>query len=95
MSIPTKIIPFPNRPRSPAMETVTFRRPFVLPGLERPHRPGTYAVRETRTQIDVSWPAFVLSLGLVLIDGAFTQILDVSRKDLDDALMRDLAAGAP
>jgi hypothetical protein len=96
MPVPTKIIQFPVRAASgPGGGTVTFRQPFLLPGLDRPHRPGTFEVRETRTPLDVSWPAFVISLGVILIDGAFTQVLDVSRKDLDEALARDLAAGAP
>ena len=93
MTSPTKIIQFPLRTvaRSGG-ETVTFRRPFLLPGLDRPHRPGTFAVRETRTPLDVSWPAFVISLSLILIDGAFTQVLDITRTDLDEALVKDVAA---
>jgi hypothetical protein len=94
MSLPTKVIQFTlGKPAAPP-QTVTFRRSFMLPGLDRPHRPGTFALRETRTQLDVSWSAHVLSLSLILVDGAFTQVLDVSRRDLDDALERDAAPGS-
>ena len=94
LTMPTKIIPFPVRAATrPPAETVTFRRPFMLPGLDRPHRPGTFLVRETRTMLDVSWSAYVLSLSVILADGALTQVLDVSRRDLDEALSLDLAAG--
>jgi hypothetical protein len=94
MSTPSKIIRFPLRGAAGGNdETVTFRRPFTLPGLDRPHRPGTFALRETRTRLDVSWPAYVISLSLILVDGAFTQVVDVSRSDLDVALARDLADG--
>lgn len=88
MTIPSKIIPFPGS-AGPPVEAVTFQHPFLLPGLDKPHRPGTYALRETRTPIDVSWPAHVVSLSLVLTSGAYTQVLDVTRRDLDEALRRD------
>ena len=94
MPIPSKIIKFPLRSAAEAnLETVTFRRPFMLPGLDKPHRPGTFVVRETRDRLDVSWPAYSITLSLMLVDGAFTEVLDVSRRDLDEALALDLAGG--
>lgn len=88
-----KIIPFPQKTAHMLVPgSVTFRAPFMLPGLDQPHRPGTFAVRETRQPLDVSWPAFVSSLTLILVDGGTTQALDVAREDLDAALMRDIGA---
>ena len=73
-------------------ENVTFHRPFLLPGLDRPHPPGTYALRETRRSLDVSWDAYQITLSIILVDRGTTQALDVSRTDLDAALAADLAA---
>ena len=88
-----KIIPFPHKTaRVPVPGSVTFRAPFMLPGLEQAHRPGTFALRETRQPLDVSWSAFVTSLTVMLVDGGTTQALDVTREDLDAALMRDIGA---
>jgi hypothetical protein len=73
-------------------ETVTFRSSFMLPGLDRPHPPGTYELRETRRRLDVSWDAYQISLSIILVQGGTTQALDVERADLDIALAADLAA---
>lgn len=92
----SKIIPFPGRPNAGATtpaETVTFRHRFTLPGLDRPHPPGTYSLRETRRPLDVSWDAHQISLTIMLVEGGTTQALDVARDDLDAALGIDRAAG--
>jgi hypothetical protein len=73
-------------------ETVTFRHRFTLPGLDSPHPAGTYALRETHRQLDVSWAAHQISLSIMLVDGGTTQALDVLREDLDAALTLDRAA---
>lgn len=72
-----------------APETVTFRASFMLPGLDRPHPPGTYELRETRRRLDVSWDAYQVSLSIMLVQGGTTQALDVQRADLDAALAAD------
>jgi hypothetical protein len=91
----TKIIPFPQHSaRTPALTgKVTFRSPFTLPGFDQPHRPGTFELRERRERLDVSFPAFVVGLSIILVDGGTTQSIDVTRDDLDAALMRDKALG--
>ena len=104
----TKIIPFPVQPRRqlpagsgemavalPARpRTVTFVGPFTLPGMDKPHKPGTFELRETRRSLDVSWDAYQISLSIMLVDGGTTEALDVSMSDLDHALARDLATGS-
>lgn len=89
----TKIIPFPERAaRGAAPETVTFRSPFTLPGYDGPHREGTFELRERRERLDVSFPAYLIGLSVILVDGGTTQSVDVTRADLDAALARDVAA---
>jgi hypothetical protein len=77
-----------------APETVTFTSSFMLPGLDRPHPPGTYELRETRRRLDLSWDAYQISLSIMLVHGGTTQALDIQRADLDAALAADLAAAA-
>lgn len=78
-----------------ATERVTFRHHFILPGLDRPHRPGSFEVRTDRERLDVSWAAFRLTLTILLTDGAALQAFEVKREDLDEALRRDNAEGSP
>lgn len=88
MTIPSKIVVSESF-AGPPPRTVTFRHPFLLPGLDVPHPPGTFMLRQTRTALDVSWPAFVISLSLILVDGGITRALDISRQELEDALVLD------
>lgn len=88
MTIPSKIVVSESL-AGPPPRTVTFRHPFLLPGLDVPHPPGTFMLRQTRTALDVSWPAFVISLSLILVDGGITRALDISRQELEDALVLD------
>jgi hypothetical protein len=89
---PTKVIPFPSsKALEPLEGAVTFHLPFMLPGLAEPHPPGTFLLQERREALDVSWPAFVVSLSVLLVDGGTTQSLDVSRHDLEAAMARDRA----
>lgn len=104
----TKIIPFPasarRQPPAQAGEmavampapprTVTFQAPFLLAGMDRPHQPGTFEIRETRRALDVSWDAYQISLSIMLVGGGATEALDVSAEDLQRALAADRAASA-
>lgn len=95
----TKIIPFPvtarpasQAPRPPETalaSTVTFTRPFQLPGMDLPHAPGTFELRTLKEPLDVSWPAYRLSTRLLITDGTATEALDVTAADLDAALRED------
>src|SRR5690606_34205851 len=51
------------------LEAVTFKSPFLLPGLDRPHAPGTFEVRIQREALDVSWDAFREHYTILLRDG--------------------------
>ncbi len=71
-------------------ERVTFRHPFLLPGLDRPHRPGSFDVLVEREALDVSWPAYRLTLTIMLTnDDGSREAIEVTRDDLDAALLRD------
>lgn len=72
-----------------SMERVTFRHPFTLPGLDRPHGPGTFDVRTEREALDVSWPAYRVSVTILLTDTGRTEAVAIRRGDLDAALQRD------
>lgn len=76
-------------------EWVTFRHFFILPGFDRPHRPGSFEIRTDRERLDVSWPAYRLIVTILLTNGAELQACEVKRDDLDEALRRDNAEGSP
>jgi hypothetical protein len=99
----SKIIQFPSvsRPRlvvravpppAPVKPTVTFTRPFILPGMDTPHAPGTFEVLRSKEALDVVWEAYRVSTRLMLTDGPRTEMLDVNAADLEAALADDLAA---
>ncbi len=71
-------------------ERVTFRHAFLLPGFDRPHRPGRFDVLVEREALDVSWPAYRLTLTMMLTnDDGSLEAIQVTRNDLDAALLRD------
>ena len=76
------------------IEWVTFRHPFILPGLDRPHDPGTFEVRVRRELLDVSWTAYLLTRTIMLTDWGAVEALDVRTEDLTEALRLDQAATA-
>ncbi len=72
-----------------SMERVIFRHPFLLPGFDRPHRPGSFEVLVKREALDVSWPAYRVTLTIMVTNGGSLEAIDVTRDDLDAALRRD------
>jgi len=72
--------------------TVTFRLPFLLPGLDRPHPAGTFELRERHEMLDVSFDASVVTRTLMLTGNGSTEALDVTADDLAEALRLDTAA---
>ncbi|WP_417310813.1 hypothetical protein [Devosia sp.] len=74
---------------SSTTEYVTFHHPFLLEGLETPHKPGRFEVRTDREALDLSWPAFRLTVTIMLTGGGRTEALEVKRDALDAALARD------
>ena len=72
-----------------ATERITFRHPFLLAGLERPHQPGTFDLVTEREALDVSWPAFRLSMTILLTEAGGVEAVPITRDELDAALRRD------
>jgi hypothetical protein len=100
----SKIIQFPStsRPRLTASPStapptptsnVTFTRPFQLPGMDRPHQPGTFEIVATKDALDVVWEAYRISTRIILTDGLLTEALDVTADDLANALAKDALDG--
>ena len=75
--------------RAPPTTTVTFRSPFLLPGLDRPHPPGTFEVHERREALDVSFDAAIVTRTIMLTGDGRTEALDVKADDLAAALELD------
>ena len=78
----------PPTPSLPA-RNVTFERAFLLPGMDSPHAPGTYAIVDTRESLDVMWDAYRTSLQIMLTGRGITEALEVTSVDLSAALARD------
>jgi hypothetical protein len=70
-------------------ETVTFKSPFLLPGLDRPHPAGTFEVRRRLEAIDVTFSASIVTLTIMLTNGGSVEALDVKADDLAAALRLD------
>lgn len=76
---------------APSTTTVTFRSPFLLPGLDRPHPAGTFEVRERREALDVSFDAAIVTRSIMLTGDGGIEALDVKADDLAAALRLDAA----
>lgn len=80
-----------TKDRSEVQETVTFRWPFTLPGLDPPHPPGTFQVSSRSEPLDVSWDASVITKMIMLTGNGSVEALDVKSEDLAEALRLDQA----
>jgi hypothetical protein len=74
---------------SPPSTFITFRSPFLLPGLDRPHPAGTFEVRERREALDVSFDAAIVTRTIMLSGDGGIEALDVKADDLAAALRLD------
>lgn len=83
-------------PTDRARQWATFAFPFVLPGLDRPHPPGTFEISIRKEPLDVSWAAFIKIRTILLTGNGTVEALDVKAEDLEHALQLDQAAsGGP
>jgi hypothetical protein len=70
--------------------TVSFARPFTLPGLDRDYPAGSYTVQADDEQLDLSFTASRrVTTTILLASGAMRQAWSVKQADLDAALVRD------
>lgn len=72
-----------------ALEFVTFRSPFLLPGLTETYPAGTFEVRVRKEPLDVSWSAFRLVKTIMLTGHGAIEALEVKEDDLAAAMRRD------
>jgi hypothetical protein len=68
---------------------VSFTHPFRLPGSDEQHAAGSYEVREDREPLDVSWPAYRVSMTMMISNGATTEAWPISGADLERLLAQD------
>lgn len=68
---------------------VVFTRPFILPGMDVLHAPGTFDVVVEREPLDVPFPAFRLTTTILLSAGGTVEAWTVLQADLDAALAAD------
>lgn len=71
------------------LQFVTFRSPFLLPGLTETHPAGTFEVRVRKESLDVSWSAFRLIKTIMLTGHGVIAALEVKEDDLAAALNHD------
>lgn len=75
--------------------SVTFRQPFLLPGFEAAHDPGTFEVKTDEERLDTTWEAWRrVATSILLVDGGRTWAWPVDPSALQLALTRDRAAPA-
>lgn len=79
---------------APGASTVTFAHPFMLPGMDRLHDPGTFKLVTEQHELDVVWPAHRTTITVLLPCGGALEAYPVTRDDLDAALRAD-AKGRP
>jgi hypothetical protein len=72
--------------------TVVFKRPFSLPGFDRPHAPGTFEVKTDEESLDASFGAWRrVATNVMLVDRGQTQAWRVEPRELADAIEKDVA----
>jgi hypothetical protein len=78
----------------PTSRHVTFRHAFQVPGMERPHPPGTFELMTDIVELDVPWQAHRTNLTLLLPEGAHTEAWPISGDDLNKLIAADLQSQA-
>jgi hypothetical protein len=78
------------------VDTIVFRSPFSLPGLDRTYPAGSYDVTTDQEQLDLSFTAYRrIETRIRLPHGAETIYWPVAPADLDAALAADREPIAP
>lgn len=72
------------------ISSVTFRRPFMLPGFDRPHAPGSFEVRTDHERLDTVVEAWRRTDTTIMIaERGLMQAWPVDPRDLEKALLAD------
>lgn len=72
-----------------SVRRVTFRSPFLLPGMDKAHGPGEFDVQIVEEPLDVMWEGYHRTLTIMLTSGAVTEAVAVTEAALDEALAED------
>ena len=79
----------------PAADKITFAHPFRLPGMDKAHAPGTFDLAISRDELDVWWPAYRMTMTLLLPAGAGIEAWTLTPTELAAALAADRVATSP
>ncbi len=76
------------------ISSVTFTRPFLLPGFDRAHAPGSFEVRTNHERLDATVEAWRRTdTSIMIVERGMTQAWPVDPRDLEKALLADGAPG--
>jgi len=75
---------------------VTFTRPFMLPGFDGPHEPGSFEVRTDEERLDTTVEAWLrMRTSVLIVDKGLTQAWPVTPLDLEAAIATDRGSEPP
>jgi hypothetical protein len=69
--------------------TITFTFPFTLPGMSKPHAPGTFEVITDEEQLDVMWDARRSNTRVMFVYPGRVEAFSVTASDLEEAIAQD------
>ena len=72
-----------------SVRTVTFKKAFRLPGMDKSHAPGEFDVRVVEEPLDVMREAYHRTLTIMLTSGGLTEAIAVPESALEEALAAD------
>lgn len=72
-----------------ARRLVTYRFPFQLPGMDKPHDPGTFEVLVEEEQLDVVWQASRSWLAILLTYPGRMEAMPVTADALEASILQD------
>jgi hypothetical protein len=80
-------------------KSVSFAHPFSLDGVEGTYPPGTYAIEETREEVDglsfIGYRRTKTTIELPSLNSSYAsrQVVEIEPDDLQAALVKDAEAG--
>jgi len=72
-------------------QTVEFKHPFKLPGMDELHAPGSFELVVEQEQLDVMWDARRITMTLLLTSRGRVESWPLTETELQDLLAKDAA----
>lgn len=70
--------------------SVTFARPFMLPGFDRPHAPGSFEIRTDHERLGTTLEAWRRTdTRIMFVESGLTEAWPIDPRDLEKALLAD------